>query len=185
MLATPGTCLSLNQLSLLHIRQLDSLDKHEAARRRDERDYMARYIKAESVDSNYLMAQIRVFMLASVSIVALVPRAGAAADLNLALLGSGLNPSGLQVIVQRQNDPIHSARRCRVTGCSREICTNQDEITPCIWKPEYSCYKDALCRLQPDGKCGWTMTSKLKACLSRVAASPPGNGNRGVKPPPH
>jgi hypothetical protein len=36
----------------------------------------------------------------------------------------------------------------------------------CEWLPEYACYKTATCEKQADGKCGWTQTPTLTACLA-------------------
>ena len=55
---------------------------------------------------------------------------------------------------------------CYVGGCSGQICSDQkDIITTCEYKEEYACYKNAVCIRQADGKCGWTQTAELKACL--------------------
>jgi len=62
---------------------------------------------------------------------------------------------------------------CAVAGCSGELCVSADKagdiFTACIYRPEYACYKEALCEPQADGKCGWTQTAELRACL----ANPP------------
>lgn len=54
---------------------------------------------------------------------------------------------------------------CHPSGCSGQICSDQDVITDCMYRPEYACYKSATCERQADGKCGWTMTVELRACL--------------------
>ena len=60
---------------------------------------------------------------------------------------------------------------CIKTGCSGTVCAENgnDVVTTCEFKPEYACYKDAVCTKQADGKCGWTQNDALKACL----ANPP------------
>ena len=60
---------------------------------------------------------------------------------------------------------------CIKTGCSGIVCAEagNDVMTTCEFKPEYACYQQASCEKQPDGKCGWTQTDTLKACL----ANPP------------
>ena len=50
---------------------------------------------------------------------------------------------------------------CRVTGCSGQVCADEEVITICEWKEEYECYRNSRCERQPDGKCGWTQTPKL------------------------
>ena len=57
---------------------------------------------------------------------------------------------------------------CRVTGCSGQICADEDVITTCEYKNEYACFKTAKCERQEDGKCGWTPTEELVACLSEA-----------------
>jgi hypothetical protein len=56
---------------------------------------------------------------------------------------------------------------CVVGGCSKQLCT--EGSTPvgstCEWLEEYACYRDAACERQSDGKCGWTQTPDLSACL--------------------
>jgi hypothetical protein len=129
--------------------------------------------------------QGRALILAAACIAVLLSRPAMAGNLGLALHASGLNTTGSQVVAQREDDSSGSAKRCSVTGCSREICSDHNEITPCIWKPEYGCYKKALCELQPDRNCGWTMTPELKACLSQAPSSPTGNLKRRANPTPH
>lgn len=60
---------------------------------------------------------------------------------------------------------------CIKTGCSGTVCSEEgnDVVTTCEFKPEYACYQQATCEKQADGKCGWTQTDTLKACL----ANPP------------
>ena len=54
---------------------------------------------------------------------------------------------------------------CKRTGCSGQICADQDMISTCEYRPEYACYQSATCERQPDGKCGWTPTAELTSCL--------------------
>jgi hypothetical protein len=56
--------------------------------------------------------------------------------------------------------------RCIKSGCSGQVCSDQNVITTCEWREEYACYRTALCEVQPSGACGWTQTEELKACLS-------------------
>ena len=61
---------------------------------------------------------------------------------------------------------LNDAPECMKTGCSGEVCSDQNVITPCIYKPEYECYKSASCERQTNGKCDWTMDDSLKKCLN-------------------
>ena len=62
---------------------------------------------------------------------------------------------------------------CVVAGCSGQLCVSPAEaatmITTCEFRPEYACYKTAVCERQADDQCGWTHTSELEQCL----ANPP------------
>jgi hypothetical protein len=64
---------------------------------------------------------------------------------------------------------------CVKSGCSGTVCVEQgkDVITTCEFKPEYACYGKATCEAQPNGKCGWTQTPELAAC---IANPPPATG---------
>jgi hypothetical protein len=54
---------------------------------------------------------------------------------------------------------------CIVGGCNGEICSDKEMASPCIYKPEFECYRNAVCEKQSDGSCGWTSTAELTACL--------------------
>jgi len=58
---------------------------------------------------------------------------------------------------------------CAVAGCSMQLCVSAEEaanvVSTCEYKAEYTCYKEASCEPQQNGKCGWTQTVELKACL--------------------
>lgn len=60
---------------------------------------------------------------------------------------------------------------CERGGCSGTVCSEEGGgmMTTCEFKPEYACYGNAVCERQADGKCGWTQTAELTACL----ANPP------------
>jgi hypothetical protein len=66
-------------------------------------------------------------------------------------------------------EPPPATGECKPTGCSGTVCSDQDVVTTCEFKPEYACYRDATCTRQTDGQCGWTTTPELEACL----ANPP------------
>jgi hypothetical protein len=60
-----------------------------------------------------------------------------------------------------------SKNPCKKTGCSGQICADEEMMSTCEWKPEYACYRKARCERQSNGKCGFTQTPELKACLAR------------------
>ncbi len=54
---------------------------------------------------------------------------------------------------------------CKISGCSHEVCGDQELYTICSFKAEYACYTEARCERQSNGRCGWTQTPELTACL--------------------
>lgn len=56
---------------------------------------------------------------------------------------------------------------CVVGGCSSHLCLprGSDGVSTCEFRPEYACYRNAVCEPQRSGTCGWTMTDALQACL--------------------
>ncbi len=63
---------------------------------------------------------------------------------------------------------------CVKGGCSGTVCSpaGEEVMTTCEWREEYACYQDATCEVQPDGKCGWTMTDALTSCLASKRGAP-------------
>ncbi len=83
------------------------------------------------------------------------------------------NPSGLPEHDAQINIPILfeqerkvTAEPCLITGCSKQICADEEVVTTCDFKPQYVCYTKATCGRQVDGRCGWTQTTDLKTCLA-------------------
>jgi hypothetical protein len=56
---------------------------------------------------------------------------------------------------------------CVKTGCSNQICADEEMMSTCEYKAEYECYKKAACERQQDGNCGFTKTSELTSCLAK------------------
>ena len=55
---------------------------------------------------------------------------------------------------------------CVVTGCSGQICADEDMASTCEWRDEYACYQDhGVCERQLNGECGWSDTPELTMCL--------------------
>jgi hypothetical protein len=57
---------------------------------------------------------------------------------------------------------------CKKTGCSSQVCSDEDVVTTCEYRAEYDCYKRAACERQRNGECGFTMTRELSECLRRA-----------------
>ena len=59
---------------------------------------------------------------------------------------------------------------CVPAGCSKEVCVDASRaseiVTSCVYLPQFECYKTARCERQADGRCGWTETAQLKACIA-------------------
>jgi hypothetical protein len=56
---------------------------------------------------------------------------------------------------------------CFKTGCSGQVCADEEVMTTCEYLAEYDCYKTAKCERQANGKCGFTDTPELRRCLRR------------------
>ena len=56
---------------------------------------------------------------------------------------------------------------CFKTGCSGQVCADEEVVTTCEFRPEYECYKTAKCERQANGQCGFTDTPELRRCLRR------------------
>lgn len=73
----------------------------------------------------------------------------------------------------RTNKPIivtPPQTSCKISGCNGEICADESlgEISSiCLYQAKFSCYKSGICERQPDGRCGWTQSSELLACLDQ------------------
>ena len=63
--------------------------------------------------------------------------------------------------------PSGNKKPCFKTGCSRQVCADEEVITTCEYRPEYECYKRAKCERQASGECGFTDTPELRTCLRR------------------
>lgn len=61
-----------------------------------------------------------------------------------------------------------SEKPCMKTGCSGQVCSDEEVITTCEFRPEYECLQKAACERQKNGKCGFTQTPELLACLRRA-----------------
>lgn len=71
---------------------------------------------------------------------------------------------------------------CIVGGCSSEICSDEGEepaVSPCIFQPEFACYRTARCEKQSNGSCGWTQTDELLECREDAARAVPRDSGFG------
>lgn len=60
---------------------------------------------------------------------------------------------------------------CIVTGCSSQVCADEEVNTTCELRPEYQCYGYSACERQAGGECGWTQTVELMECLNNISRS--------------
>lgn len=88
-------------------------------------------------------------------------------------------PAGRMPMLSAQQFYLRAGRRgnaggipgpkpCKKTGCSSQICSDEDVVTTCEFRPEYECYRRAACERQRNGQCGFTMTRELSECLRRA-----------------
>ncbi len=66
----------------------------------------------------------------------------------------------------------NNQNNCLISGCSKQLCAEEEMITTCDFRPEYACYRSAECTRQTDGGCGWTKTTQLDHCLNNARLSP-------------
>lgn len=64
-------------------------------------------------------------------------------------------------------DQKAASKDCKPTGCSGQICSDENVTTTCEFLAQYDCYTTARCERQTDGRCGWTSTEELNKCLSK------------------
>lgn len=64
--------------------------------------------------------------------------------------------------------PSQSEKACIQTGCSGQICSDEEIISTCEYRQEYACYKDAVCERGQNGKCGWRDTKALSMCIENA-----------------
>ena len=74
-------------------------------------------------------------------------------------------PSVNEPVPPPKPEPSPITGECRKTGCSGQICSDEDVVTTCEFRAEYACYRAAACERQANGQCGWTMSAELARCL--------------------
>ena len=80
--------------------------------------------------------------------------------------------------ISRDPDPVEKVPEqpvtCQRAGCSGQLCVSAAEagdiVTTCEFRPEYACYSDAVCEVQPGGACGWSQTGELEQCLQSAGS---------------
>lgn len=60
---------------------------------------------------------------------------------------------------------------CIIGGCNSEICADEEMMSPCIYKDEFSCYQNLTCKKLDDGECGWEETDEFRQCLDEKSGS--------------
>lgn len=93
------------------------------------------------------------------------------------------NPSGLPENDKSIEIPIRfrassagtggAVTACVVTGCSSQICADQEMVSTCEFREEYACYSttNAKCERQSNGSCGWTPSQALTMCINNARAN--------------
>lgn len=61
---------------------------------------------------------------------------------------------------------VETVKKCVISGCSNQVCGDEEVATTCEFKEEYACYANATCEVQSTGECGWTETDELVQCVS-------------------
>jgi hypothetical protein len=71
----------------------------------------------------------------------------------------------LSDVSENNDNPL---TECKPTGCSGQICADEDLVSTCEFLPHYICYSLTSCERQPSGECGWAETSEFLSCLETV-----------------
>lgn len=75
------------------------------------------------------------------------------------------NDDALEIPLVFSKVTTSEVAKCFVTGCSGQICSDEEVMTTCEYKERYACYKQATCERKSTGQCGWTETETLRQCL--------------------
>jgi eight-cysteine-cluster-containing protein len=71
---------------------------------------------------------------------------------------------------------------CQIAGCYNELCIskseNFDRTCTYNFREEFSCFSDANCLINEDGKCSWENTTTLRDCLKTAREGGRGRGRR-------
>lgn len=89
----------------------------------------------------------------------------------LLLIFSILFASLIKFKTKEEISRLKKGSNCIISGCNGEICQDKDKkptMTICVYKPEYECYKQAICEVQEDGNCGWTETKEFQECINKI-----------------
>ena len=84
------------------------------------------------------------------------------------------NPSGDPALDLSYSLPVSfstaspATDKCIVSGCSSEICSDEEVVSNCQFKPEYACFAKARCERLSNGQCGWNKTPEYKACITNI-----------------
>jgi eight-cysteine-cluster-containing protein len=95
--------------------------------------------------------------------------------LALALLGCPTKPSsapaardGPAGTATTVAAPAGTLPACKRSGCSGEVCSAEDVLTACAFRPEFACLKEAVCGRLPSGDCGFAMTPEIERCIAEA-----------------
>lgn len=73
-----------------------------------------------------------------------------------------------KIELQKNTQEISRAQDgCKISGCSAQICSEEETASDCMYREEYTCYQKAICKKQQNGKCGWTETPEITACIKQ------------------
>jgi len=66
-------------------------------------------------------------------------------------------------------DESNYQKKCIRTGCSGEICSDQNVITPCQYRCEYGCYQNYAKCEEVDSSCQWVEEAGFSFCMEKCA----------------
>ena len=75
-------------------------------------------------------------------------------------------PTSSPVIVSGgELDITKTLKPCVISGCSRQLCGEEEMMTTCEFREVYQCYAQARCERNSLGTCGWVVDSALRSCI--------------------
>ena len=78
---------------------------------------------------------------------------------------------GEALVVPRESTSSTVSGGCMIGGCSGEICADEEMMSNCMYRPEFSCYRGASCARNKAGQCAWVETKELTKCIADAKAN--------------
>jgi hypothetical protein len=94
----------------------------------------------------------------------------AGATQNRTYVAELLDDGSLKLSRGGQSGVLAPLAACVRTGCSGQLCSDRHRVTTCDMRPEYTCYRAAICERDDSGQCGFRQTQDLTDCIASHTA---------------